>query len=344
MKYYRPLEKHSFFILLLFIFAIGFLIRVYQLGSIPPGLYTDELVEVLRAKIQLFGIHSVPFANISSRTLPATLYASINGYFLSILIFGVGTFAARFPYALYSSLMVFPLSWFASEITKSKRTGLIAALLWTISPAPFVTARVGNATIIFPLFLYLIILFLLIRLLRSNNKVVYSLPIFTLISISLYIPSVATWDIIPILVVLVILLGNWLFSGYKHSKTHRALAILYLVIVTVGILLVIFDSALLFKTVLKPLAAVQVTPSFFLFTKPFYKSVPNFFIRLFTFLSPGKMFLFSNPFNPNISIHYVLVPFMLPFLMLIFYPAVAFCEITIALRPVGEGRLPGEST
>ena len=91
-------EKRLLFIILAFIFAIGFLIRVYQLGSIPPGLYTDELVGILSAKIQLSGVHSVPFANISPRTLPATLHDFISGYFLSILIFGLGTFAARFPW------------------------------------------------------------------------------------------------------------------------------------------------------------------------------------------------------------------------------------------------------
>ena len=325
-------EKRLLFIILAFIFAIGFLIRVYQLGSIPPGLYTDELVGILRAKIQLSGVHSVPFANISSHTLPATLYDSINGYFLSILIFGLGTFAARFPYVLYSALTVFPLYGFAAEITKSKRAGLLAALLWVISPAPFVTARVGNAVEIFPLFIFLVILFLIMRLLRSDNKMGYYLLIFTLISISLYIGSIATWDIIPILVVLVALLGNWLFSSYRLSKFHKALAILYLDVVIIGILIIIFDSALLFKTVLKPLAANQVIPSFFLFNRPFYQSVPDFFVRLFTFLSPGKMFLLTSPFNPIISIHYVLVPFMLPFLMFIFYPAVAFFIISIILK------------
>ena len=325
-------EKRLLFIILAFIFAIGFLIRAYQLGSMPPGLYTDELAGILSAKIQLSGVHNVPFANISPRTLPATLHDSINGYFLSILIFGLGTFAARFPYVLYSALMVFPLYGFAAEITKSKRSGLLAALLWAISPAPFVTARMGNAVEIFPLFIFLVILFLIMRLLRSDNKIGYYLLIFALISISIYIGSIQTWDVIPILVVLVALLGNWLFSSYRLSKFHRALAILYLEVVIIGILIIIFDSALLFKTVLKPLAANQVTPSFFLFNRPFYQSVPDFFVRLFTFLSPGKMFLLTNPFNPIISIHYVLVPFMLPFLMFIFYPAVAFFIISIILK------------
>ena len=55
MRDYSLHEKHLLFILLTLIFAFGFLVKIYQLGSIPPGLYTDELVGILRAKIQLFG-------------------------------------------------------------------------------------------------------------------------------------------------------------------------------------------------------------------------------------------------------------------------------------------------
>ena len=325
-------KKYLPLIFVVIIYAFGFLIRVYKLWSDPPGLYTDAMVGILKAKIQLYGVHSIPFNNISSRTLPAILYDSINGYFLSIFMFGFGSFSARFPFALYSSLMVFPLYGFTAEIAKSKKTGMIASLLWVISPSPFVTARVGNAVYIFPLFIFLVILFLIMRLIRSKNKIGYSILIFSLITVSLYISNISTWNIIPILITLISLFGYLLFSNYRFSKLYKAFAILYVAVVISSILLIIFDSSLLFTTVLKNFSSDQVTPSFFLFERPFYESVPDFFVRLFTFLSPEKMFLITSPFTPIINIHYVLVPFMLPFLMIIFYPAVAFFIISIILK------------
>ena len=317
-------RHYAALISLLVIFTLGFSIRLYALGQIPPGLYTDELNDLLAAKIQLYGISSVPFSHIANRTAPATLYDAINGYFLGILIFGFNNFSARFPYALYSSLMVFPLYSLSYELTKKRSVGILSSLLWIVSPLSFVAARDADSVVIFPLFLFLIALFLLIRISRGKGGIWDYLVFLLILGISLFIPTIETWIIIPVIIVLALVICNFFLVTSKKGRLMNALKYIYFGTLIVSIFIIIFFPNVLFDTVLKNLKVTQVSPSFYIFSEPFYRSIPYFFLRLFMFLSPEKMFLLSNPLNPEISLHYVLVPFMLPFMIFAFYPAVAF--------------------
>ena len=317
-------RRYSTLLSLLVIFTFGLLIRLYALGQIPPALYTDELNELLGAKIQLYGISSVPFSHISNRTAPATLFYAINGYFLGILIFGFNNFSARFPYALYSALMVFPLYSFSYELTRKRSVGILSSLLWIISPLSFVAARDADSVEILPLFLFLIVLFLLVKISRGRGRIWDYLVFLIILGISLFIPAIETWIIIPILIALALVICNFFLVTPKKGRLMNALKYIYFSTLIVSIFIIIFFPNVLFDTILKTLKAAQVSPSFYIFSEPFYRSIPYFFLRLFTFLSPAKMFLLSNPLNPEISLHYVLVPFMLPFMMFAFYPTVAF--------------------
>ena len=309
---------------LLAIFTFGFSIRVYALGQIPPALYTDELNELLGAKIQLYGIGSVPFSHIANRTAPATLFYAINGYFLGILIFGFNNFSARFAYALYSALMVFPLYSFSYELTRKRSVGILSSLLWIISPLSFVAARDADSFEIFPLFLFLIVLFLLVKISRGKGKIWDYFVFLLIFGISLFIPAIETWIIIPMIIALALVIGNFFLVTTKKGRLMNGLKYIYFSTLIVATFIIIFFPSVLFDTVLKNLKVAQVSSSFYIFSEPFYSSIPYFFLRLFTFLSPAKMFLLSNPLNPEISLHYSLVPFMLPFMMFAFYPTIAF--------------------
>ncbi len=318
--------------LLILIFIFGIILRIYRLGAEPPGLYTDELNGLITAKIQMYGTNSVPFHNISSVIFSKFLYDSVNGYFLSIFVFGFSNMAARFPYALYSALIVFPLYGFSSELFGDKRVGLLSSALWIVSPASFVTARVGNSAEIFPLFIFFVFLYLIIMLFRTRKVLIYIPILIVVTGFSLYVPSISAWAMIPILVTVLSLVGYFLLSKSNGGKLLKVLFYAYFAFIVFGILVVVFYSNILFTTVLKPLSASQVTSSFFLFHEPFNQSVLAFLLRFLVYLSPQKLFLISHPLDPTINVHTVLVPLMPFFLLFAFYPSLLYIAISIVLN------------
>jgi 4-amino-4-deoxy-L-arabinose transferase-like glycosyltransferase len=142
-KNHRSPSRFGWALLLLAVTTAVFL-RVYQLGSWPPGLYRDEAFNGLDALRVLDGEWALFFtANNGREPLYITLTA------LSIALFGRTVLAVRLVAAVVGSLttwLVYKLgrSWFGW------RVGLLAAWLWAITLWPVHLSRLGLRTILLP--------------------------------------------------------------------------------------------------------------------------------------------------------------------------------------------------
>ncbi|MEZ4593925.1 MAG: glycosyltransferase family 39 protein [Chloroflexota bacterium] len=124
--------------------ATAVFLRLYNLGSWPPGLYRDEAFNGLDALRVLEGHPAIFFtANNGREPLYITLAA------LSVALFGRTVLAVRLVAAVVGSLttwLVYKLgrTWFGW------RVGLLAAWLWAITLWPVHLSRIGLRTILLP--------------------------------------------------------------------------------------------------------------------------------------------------------------------------------------------------
>jgi 4-amino-4-deoxy-L-arabinose transferase-like glycosyltransferase len=124
-------------LLLLLAVLTAVLLRFYQLGEWPPGLYRDEAYNGLDALNVLDGRHALFFPANNGRE-PAYIYLSA----LTIGLFGPSVWALRLGAALVGSLTTIPVfllgrRWFGL------RVGLLAAWLWAITLWPVHLSRIG---------------------------------------------------------------------------------------------------------------------------------------------------------------------------------------------------------
>ncbi len=113
------------------------LLRSYQLGDWPPGLYRDEAYNGLDALNVLDGQHALFFAANNGRE-PAYIYLSA----VMVGLFGPSVWALRLGAAVVGSLTTIPVfllgrSWFGL------RVGLLVAWLWAITLWPVHLSRIG---------------------------------------------------------------------------------------------------------------------------------------------------------------------------------------------------------
>jgi 4-amino-4-deoxy-L-arabinose transferase-like glycosyltransferase len=133
-------------LLLLLALLTAVLLRFYQLGEWPPGLYRDEAYNGLDALNVLDGQHALFFPANNGRE-PAYIYLSA----LLVGLFGPSAWALRLGAALAGSLTTIPVfllgrSWFGL------RVGLLAAWLWAITLWPVHLSRIGlRALLLVPL-------------------------------------------------------------------------------------------------------------------------------------------------------------------------------------------------
>ena len=89
----RSISRETIFILF-FIFFIGLLYRIVNLGTNLPGLYNDELYFLLSAYSQ---VHNIGYLTVSNQAFLGIVYNIMNLYIPSILLFHANPFSARFP-------------------------------------------------------------------------------------------------------------------------------------------------------------------------------------------------------------------------------------------------------
>jgi len=165
------------FVILFTIITLAALLRLYKLGTNPPGLYWDEAVmgydaySILKTGKDHHGV-TLPlfFESYGDWKLPVYHYSLVP----SIAIFGLNEFAIRFPSAFFGTLTV-PLIYLLTKklfeksdvsnqlsVVKSESIALLAMLMLAISPWHVQFSRgafestVGLSFIVFGVYLFLL--------------------------------------------------------------------------------------------------------------------------------------------------------------------------------------------
>ncbi|MCX7920375.1 MAG: glycosyltransferase family 39 protein, partial [bacterium] len=144
------LRSPLFWILIL----AGFL-RLYQLGTNPPGFFRDEAAKGYNAYCLLKTGRDIDNRSLPIFTREFTVYNSALPTYLvipSIVLFGLTEFATRLPFAVVGILTVF-LTYLLTSRVYNPRTGYLAAFLLAVSPWHLLFSRWANQGILLPLFI-----------------------------------------------------------------------------------------------------------------------------------------------------------------------------------------------
>lgn len=128
--------RSSVYVWLILLTSVGALLRLYQLSLLPATMHRDETAIAYNAysilqtgKDEHGVVYPLNFQSFGDYKLPGMIYATT----VSIAAFGLNTFAARLPTALFG-IFTIPLAyWLTREMGWSKRVGLVTALLLTFS-------------------------------------------------------------------------------------------------------------------------------------------------------------------------------------------------------------------
>lgn len=135
----------KYLIIGLLILLLGFILRIYNLSTNPPELYTDELANIESAKSvietghDLAGKQGIYFGDRVEMRPPVYGYSA----YLSSLVFGDNSFGERFPAVIYGLITIILIGLYVSLITSNKAIGLLAASIMAILPWDIHYSRVG---------------------------------------------------------------------------------------------------------------------------------------------------------------------------------------------------------
>lgn len=160
----------------LVLFAVFFLalfLRLYKLGSLPAGLYEEEVTNayvgrfILQNGVDLYG-NQLPLLYFDKfGDYPPVLPLYLSG--AATYLFGFTEFAARFSTALVGALTIFPLYGLAILLFRSKWWGVFAAFILAVLPWHVVLSRT-SAEGIEGLAVYALALYVCIQGIQAGGK------------------------------------------------------------------------------------------------------------------------------------------------------------------------------
>lgn len=216
-------RKKILFLIGIIIFA-GFL-RLWNLGKVPRGFYSDEALYGYEA-YSLFQTGKDQFGNKFPLSIagfgdyrPAFyIYATIP--FIAIL--GLTEFATRLPSAISSLVTLLVLYSFVKEVSKSSKTALLSILIFSVSPWSLYFARMAHETNFMTLLIFTGVLFLF----KARRK-----KSFILISIILFAASLYTYHTARVFVPLFLIFSSILFfSWIKRNYKYSIIALIFFII------------------------------------------------------------------------------------------------------------------
>jgi len=128
---------------------IAGVLRFFELGAWPPGLYHDEAYNGLDALRVLAGDHPLYFAANHGRE-PFFIYLVT----MSVGWLGRSVYAVRFPAAIVGTLLI-PAAYFMARELFGRRVGLLTAAITTITLWPIHLSLIGFRAGLLPLFIAL---------------------------------------------------------------------------------------------------------------------------------------------------------------------------------------------
>lgn len=131
---------------ILAIISIAFILRFYQLGTIPPSVNWDEAAHgynafsILKTGRDEYGkFLPLTFRSFDDYKPPLYIYLVIP----SVAVFGLNDFAVRLPSALFGVLTVYFSYLLVSTLIKQKKIAVMTAFLLAISPWHLQFSRVA---------------------------------------------------------------------------------------------------------------------------------------------------------------------------------------------------------
>jgi len=228
------------------IFFAGVLFRLIDVEVI--GIYTDEFSHLIKA--MSLGDHGTTeyFKNgaLTEPFVRPRWHPAERAYFLTWTIsvmfkwFGQSLLVARLPIIILSAATAIPLYFVGKKI--NRRVGLIAAIIWLMSPWALVIGRMVREYAIFPIF-YLIIFMVfagfakhLLAVLEGEKKITYSAVILGLfvtlfpLIYAFYLDGASTFQQVIVVYFTVFLYSLYLFlSSRKIGPSLKTRAMLFLV-------------------------------------------------------------------------------------------------------------------
>lgn len=202
-------------LILSLIFLLGFLLRVYKLGAIPSGFYSDE---------SLYGYEAYSILQTGKdqygNFLPLVFKAFGDyrpGLFIYTLVpfiklFGLTEFATRLPAALFSLFTCVAIFLLSFELWRKFWAATLASFLFAISPWSLQFARMSHEANI-ATFLVVLASYLFIKGSKRHLFLILSLILFSLSLYSYYNTRV----FVPLwLVTLIIFFRKNLFNQKKY--------------------------------------------------------------------------------------------------------------------------------
>ncbi|PIS09384.1 hypothetical protein COT75_01760 [Candidatus Beckwithbacteria bacterium CG10_big_fil_rev_8_21_14_0_10_34_10] len=193
-------------LILLFIFTLGFIVRFYNLGSVPASFNRDEpaigynAYSILKTGRDEWGKRfPLSFKSFGDYKSPLYIYFTS----MAIAVFGLNEFSVRFWAAFTGGLTVLMVYFLTKELFKSseksfrlgKLTGLMASFLLAISPWHIFFSRFSFEAIL-ALFFNVLILFLLVK--NRFRKINLLIILFFLLTFFTYSSSLVIWPIFVI--------------------------------------------------------------------------------------------------------------------------------------------------
>src|SRR5258708_6551465 len=190
-----------FLIVFLLIFFIGSSLRFYQLGNIPGSMDWDEVsfgynaYSVLHTGKDEYGVaYPLAFRAFGEYKQPVYAYLDV----LSVGLFGLNSFAVRFPSAFFGSISIIFVYFLTYELFRKykfvKNLALLSMLFYAISPWSIQFSRVAfEANVALSLVIIAVWSFLKGLSLRNNwylyaATIVFCLSELTYISLKLIGP------------------------------------------------------------------------------------------------------------------------------------------------------------
>lgn len=223
------------------IVLLAFLLTFYKLGQVPFGLNQDESAigynafSILKTGRDEHGVlFPLYFKSFNDYKLPGYIYTTV----LSEKIFGINSFAVRFPSAFFGVLTVIALFFLIKEMTKDTKLALLSSLLLTINPWHVFFSRLALEVNMATSFLVFGTLFFFLAL-RKNSWYLYVLSIVSL-GVSLYTYNV-TRVIAPVLLLLLVVLYRKQF--FAQSKKMISFLLIIFIVILIPFVLTLFHKS-----------------------------------------------------------------------------------------------------
>ena len=210
------MKKTLFFAIL--ILSIGLFFRLFNIASVPPGLYPDEamngnnIMEALHT-----GTYKWFYPENNGRE---GLFINIQAAFLQF--FGVNEpWVLRLPSAIFGTLTVLGIFFLARELF-SVHAGLLSSLLLATSFWHIMFSRIGFRAIMAPFFLVWAVYYLL-QAFRGNSsanqQILFSIFSGALFGLGFY--TYISYRVMPLLLLLFI-------PFFSHGKNFRRVNLLFI--------------------------------------------------------------------------------------------------------------------